>query len=80
MNVSSCVFQFRTCQVVSDQLGPVIQMNLGDASNTTIDLNLMDMLVNNTVECQLNIMVHVDPSIKDEDQRLEIGLAAFTKS
>ncbi len=40
----------------------------------------MDMLVNNTVECQLNIMVHVDPSIKDEDQRLEIGLAAFTKS
>jgi uncharacterized protein YjeT (DUF2065 family) len=40
----------------------------------------MDMLVNNTVECQLNIMIHVDTSIRDEDQRLEIGLAAFTKS
>jgi hypothetical protein len=40
----------------------------------------MDLLVNNTVECQLNIMVHVDPSINDADERLEIGLASFTKS
>lgn len=80
MNVSSCVFEFRTCLLVSQQLGPLIQLKLGDVNSTTIDLNLMDMLVNNTVECQLNMMVHVDDSIRDEDQRLEIGLAAFTKS
>ena len=74
------MFQFRTCQVVSEQLGVLVQLKLDDSSETTIDLNLMDMLVNNTVECQLNMMVHVDTSIRDQDQRLEIGLAAFTKS
>jgi hypothetical protein len=30
--VSSCIFQFRTCQQVSQQLGPLIQLKLGDAS------------------------------------------------
>jgi hypothetical protein len=41
---------------------------------------LDDVLVNKTVECQLNMMVHLDPNIRDKDQRLEIGIATFTKS
>jgi hypothetical protein len=80
VNVSSCVFEFRTCQYVAEQLGVLIQMNLTNNQGYAIDLNLSHMLVNNTVECQLNMMVHVDTTIRDKDQRLEIGLPAFTRS
>jgi hypothetical protein len=65
----------KSCAYAKETLGNIIQLKLASSKSnttnitttTTIDLNLDDVLVNKTVECQLNMMVHLDPNIRDKD-------------
>lgn len=76
--IFDCQFRNQQCPVVEKALG-MIQIRLPE-KKARIDLNISDVLFQDDIGCKLNIHVHVDPTLKDVDRRLEIGLATFVRS
>ena len=79
IEVFSCTFELRKCSEVVEAFKNNFQLRLPE-KNIKLEMNLNDVLIENKIECKLNMQVHVDPTIKDEDRRLEIGLVTFARS
>ena len=77
--VFSCTFGLKKCSQVAAEMKQVLQLRLPER-NVRIDMNISDILIENPLECKLNMQVHVDARIKDDEKRVEIGLATFLRS
>ena len=67
------------CGKVVDEMKQTLQLVLPD-NNTRIDMNISDLLIEKPLECKLNMFVHIDENLKDDDRRVEIGLATLARS
>ena len=79
IEVFSCTFGLKKCSLVAAEMKQVLQLRLPER-NVRIDMNISDILIENPLECKLNMQVHVDGRIKDDEKRVEIGLATFARS
>ena len=79
IEVFSCNFGLKKCSQVAAEMKQVLQLRLPER-NVRIDMNISDILIENPLECKLNMQVHVDARIKDDEKRVEIGLATLVRS
>ncbi len=79
IEVFSCTFALKKCSQVAAEMKQTLQLRLPER-NVRIDMNISDILIENPLECKLNMQVHVDSRIKEDEKRVEIGLATFARS